>query len=271
VVSIKKNYWQLVTDHCPLVVIQMIPIKSEEEIKILGEANRIVARILKSTKTIVKPGISTKELELFAEDLINKAGAISAFKGYQRYPASICTSINEEVVHGIPSDKRILKSGDIVSIDLGVKFKNYYGDATITYPVGEISDETKKLVEITEKALYKGIEKARAGNYLSDISWAIQSFVESRGYGIIRDFVGHGIGKELHEEPQIPNFGKPHTGPILKEGMVLAIEPMVSQGTWEIKVLDDGWTAVTLDNSKACHFEHTIAIMKTGPVILSKE
>lgn len=248
----------------------MIPIKSEEEIKILGEANRIVARILKSIKTIVVPGITTKELELFADDSINKEGAIPAFKGYMGYPSSICASINEEVVHGIPSDKRILKNGDIVSIDLGVKVKGYYGDATVTYSVGEISDEAKKLVEVTEQALYKGIEKARAGNYLFDISWAIQSFVEDNGYGIIRDFVGHGIGKQLHEEPQIPNFGKPHTGPILREGMVFAIEPMVSQGTWEVKVLDDGWTAVTLDNSLACHFEHTIAIMKNGSVILSK-
>lgn len=249
----------------------MTPIKSKEEIKILSEANRIVARILKSIKTIVAPGINTKELELFAEDLINKEGAIPAFKGYMGYPSSICASINEEVVHGIPSDKRILKNGDIVSIDLGVKVKGYYGDAAVTYSVGEISDEAKELIEVTEKALYKGIEKARAGNYLFDISWAIQSLVEDKGYGIIRDFVGHGIGKQLHEGPQIPNFGKPHTGPILREGMVLAIEPMVSQGTWEVKVLDDGWTAVTLDNSLACHFEHTIAIMKNGPVILSKE
>lgn len=249
----------------------MIPIKSEEEIKILGEANKIVARILKSIKAIVKPGISTRELELFAEDLIKKAGAISAFKGYHNYPASICTSINEEVVHGIPSEKRILKSGDIVSIDSGVKFKNYYGDATITCPVGEIDNDTKELIDITEKSLYKGIEKAKAGNYLFDISWAIQSFVENNGYGVIRDFVGHGIGRQLHEEPQIPNFGKPCTGPLLKEGMVFAIEPMVSQGTWEVEVLSDGWTVVTLDNSLACHFEHTIAIMKNGPVILSKE
>ena len=249
----------------------MTPIKSKEEIKILSEANRIVARIIKSIKTIVVPGINTKELELFVDDLINKEGATSAFKGYMGYPSSICASINEEVVHGIPSDKRILKNGDIVSIDLGVKFKNYYGDAAITYPVGKVSDEAKELIEVTEKALYKGIEKARVGNYLFDISWAIQSLVEDKGYGIIRDFVGHGIGKQLHEEPQIPNFGKPHTGPILREGMVLAIEPMVSQGTWEVKVLDDGWTAVTLDNSLACHFEHTIAVTKNGSVILSKE
>ncbi len=249
----------------------MIPIKSEEEIKILTEANRIVAKILNAIKPIIQPGISTKELEIFAEDLIRKEGATSAFKGYHKYPASICTSINDEIVHGIPSDKRILENGDIVSIDIGVKFKGYYGDAAITFPVGKISDDTKKLIDVTEKALYKGIEKAKEGNYLFDISWAIQSFVEDNGYGVIRDFVGHGIGRQLHEEPQIPNYGKPHSGPLLKVGMVFCIEPMVSQGTWEVKVLGDGWTAVTLDNSLSCHFEHTIAIMKSGPIILSKE
>ena len=249
----------------------MIPLRTAEEIKILGEANRIVARILRTLKLAVEPGISTKELELLAEDLIRKEGAISAFKGYHGYPASICTSINEEVVHGIPSKERILKNGDIISIDLGVKFRGYYGDATVTCPVGAIDNEAKKLIQVTEEALYIGIKEAKAGNYLFDISWAIQSFVEGKGYGVIRDFVGHGIGKELHEEPQIPNFGEPHTGAILREGMVLAIEPMVSQGTWEIKVLDDKWTAVTLDGSLACHFEHTIAIMENGPIILSKD
>jgi len=247
----------------------MIPLKSEEEIRILSEANRIVARILKSLKETIKPGVSTKELEQLAESLVKKEGAIPAFKGYRGYPASICTSINEEVVHGIPSRERILKNGDIISIDLGVKFKDYYGDATVTYPVGRINNEAKRLLEITEEALYRGIEKGREGNYLFDISWAIQSFVEGKGYNVVRDFVGHGIGKSLHEEPQIPNFGKPHTGPILREGMVLAIEPMVNQGTWEVKVLDDGWTAVTLDGSLSCHFEHTIAITKNKPIILS--
>jgi len=249
----------------------MIPIKSEEEIKILREANRIVAKILNAIKSIIKPGINTKELEVFAEDLMKKEGAISAFKGYHKYPASICASVNEEVVHGIPSSKKILKNGDIVSIDIGVKFKNYYGDAAITFPVGEISDDAKKLIDVTRQGLHKGIEKAKAGNYLFDISWAIQSFVENNGCGVIRDFVGHGIGRELHEEPQIPNFGKPRTGPLLKEGMVLSIEPMISQGTWEVQIQDDGWTAVTLDGSLSCHFEHTIAIMKSGPVILSEE
>ncbi len=249
----------------------MIPIRTEEEIKILSEANRIVAKILNAIRPIIQPGVSTKELELFAEDLIKKEGAIPAFKGYQGYPASICASINEEVVHGIPLDKRILKNGDIVSIDLGVKFKGFYGDAAITYPVGKIDKDASDIIEVTETALYKGIEKAKTGNYLFDISWAIQSFVEDKGYGVIRDFVGHGIGRQLHEEPQIPNCGKPRTGPLLKEGMVLSIEPMVSQGTWEVEMLDDGWTAVTLDNSLSCHFEHTIAIMKNGPLVLSRE
>lgn len=249
----------------------MIPIKSEEEIKILREANRIVAKILNALKPLVKPGVSTKELELFAEDSIKKKKAVPAFKGYHGYPASLCVSINEEVVHGIPSDKRILKNGDIVSLDLGVKLKGFYGDAAVTYPVGEVTENAKEIMKVTEEALYKGIEQAKAGNYLFDISWAIQSFVEDSGYGVIRDFVGHGIGRELHEEPQIPNCGKPRTGPLLKEGMVLSIEPMVSQGTWEVEILGDGWTAVTLDKSLSCHFEHTIAIMKNGPVILSKE
>ncbi len=248
----------------------MIPIRSVEEIKILRETNKIVARILKSLKAAVKPGISTKDLELIAEDLIYKTGAVPAFKGYKGYTSCICTSINEEVVHGIPSKERILKNGDIISIDLGVKFKGYYGDAAVTCPVGEIDSETKRLIEVTEKALYLGIEQGRDGNHLFDISWAIQSFVEDAGYGVIRDFVGHGIGTSLHEEPQVPNFGEPHTGPILREGMVLAIEPMVSQGTWEVKVLNDGWTAVTLDGSLSCHFEHTVAIMKNGPIILSE-
>ncbi len=249
----------------------MIPIKSAKEIKILGEANRIVAKLLNAMKTRIKPGINTKELDVFAEDLIKKEGATAAFKGYHGYPASVCTSINQEVVHGIPSDKRFLKDGDIISVDFGVRFKGYYGDAAITCSVGKISNKTKELLKVTEQALYKGIEQAKIGNYLFDISWAIQSFVEGKGYGVIRDFVGHGIGSQLHEEPQIPNCGKPHTGPVLKEGMVFAIEPMVSQGTWEVEVLDDGWTAVTLDNSLSCHFEHTIAIMKNGPVILSRE
>jgi methionyl aminopeptidase len=249
----------------------MIPIKSEEEIKILSEANRIVARVLKSLKETVQPGISTKELETEAEALVKKEGAVPAFKGYRGYPASICTSINEEVVHGIPSKERILKNGDIISMDLGVKLKDYYGDATVTYPVGKISDEARELIDVTERALYLGIKQAKENNKLYDISYAIQFFIEGRGYNVVRDFVGHGIGKNLHEEPQIPNFGKPHTGPVLREGMVLAIEPMVTQGTWEVKVLEDGWTAVTLDGSLSCHFEHTIAIMRNGPVILSKE
>jgi methionyl aminopeptidase len=249
----------------------MIPIKSEKEIKILAEANRIVAKVLNAVKPMIQPGVSTKQLEILAEDLIRKEGAIPAFKGYQRYPGSICTSINCEVVHGIPSDKRILKDGDIISVDVGVKFENYYGDAAITYPVGEISDGAKKLINVAEQSLYKGIEKAKPGNYLFDISWAIQSFVEGEGYAVIRDFVGHGIGRQLHEEPQIPNFGKPRTGPLLKEGMVLSIEPMISQGTWEVEILGDGWTAVTLDRSLSCHFEHTIAIMKDGSAILSRE
>lgn len=249
----------------------MIKIKSKEEIKVLREANRIVARTLNSLEPIIKQGVSTEELDNLAEDLINKEGAVPAFKGYRGYPASICTSLNEEVVHGIPSRKKKLRDGDLLSIDLGVKFKGYYGDATVSYLVGRVDEGTKELFNVTKEALHKGIDKCRAGNRLYDISYAIQHCAESNGYNVVRDFVGHGIGGELHEEPQIPNYGKPHTGPLLKEGMVFAIEPMITQGTWEVKTLKDGWTVVTLDGALSCHFEHTIAIMENGPAILSKE
>jgi methionyl aminopeptidase len=249
----------------------VIKIKSKEEIKILREANRIVAKTLNSLKSMIKPGVSTEELDRRAEDFLSKEGAVPAFKGYRGYPASICASINEVVVHGIPSREKILKDGDLLSIDLGVKLKGYYGDATVSYLVGSVDKETKEIFNVTKEALYKGIDKCRPGNRLYDISYAIQSYAESNGYNVVRDFVGHGIGKELHEEPQIPNYGKPHTGPLLKEGMVFAIEPMITQGTWEVKTLEDGWTVVTLDGALSCHFEHTIAIMENGPVILSEE
>jgi len=249
----------------------MIPIKSKEEIVLLRESNRLVARVLQVLKEKTTPGVSTKELDILAEDMVKEAGAQPAFKGYRGYPATICASINEEVVHGIPTSKQILKPGDIVSIDLGVKYKGYYGDATVTLPVGEIDKKAQRIMEVTQTALSKGIDQAKEGNYLHDISWAIQSYVEGEGYSVVRDFVGHGIGKNLHEEPQIPNFGKPHTGPILKEGMVLALEPMVNEGTWEVRVLSDKWTVVTKDGLLSCHFEHTIAVTKDSAVILSKE
>jgi len=201
--------------------------------------------------------------------LIKKYHCAPAFKGYRGFPASICVSVNEQIVHGIPG-KRRLKEGDIVSLDLGVKLDGFFGDAAITVPVGKIDPESQKLLRVTKEALYKGIEQAQLGRRLSDISHAIQSWVEKHGFSVVRDFVGHGIGKNLHEEPQIPNFGRPNFGPRLKEGMVLALEPMVNTGSHEVKILDDGWTAVTADGSRSAHFEHSIAVTKDGPLILSE-
>lgn len=247
---------------------ELIICKSPKEIEILKKTNRIVALILKELKKYCVPGTTTYELDQIAESWVKKYNCIPAFKGYRNYPATLCISINEEIVHGIPGEKK-LKEGDIVSLDLGVKLDGFYGDAAITVPVGEIDAESQKLLQVTEEALYKGIEKAYVGNRLSDISHAIQTWVEKHGFSVVRDFVGHGIGKELHEEPQVPNFGKPGFGPRLKEGMVLALEPMVNMGTHEVKILSDGWTAVTADGSRSAHFEHSIAITSNGPIILS--
>ncbi|MBW2039928.1 MAG: type I methionyl aminopeptidase [Deltaproteobacteria bacterium] len=246
----------------------MINIKTKKEIEIMRQSNRLVAQVLRKLKEAIKPGISTKELDQIAERSIRKGGGTPAFKGYRGYPASLCVSVNEEVVHGIPGPRR-LKEGDIVSLDLGVYLHGYYGDAAITVPVGKVSQEATMLQEVTQQALYKGIEQARSGKRLFDISHAIQSWVESFGLSVVRDFVGHGIGRDLHEDPQVPNFGPPHHGPRLLPGMVLAIEPMINIGTWEIKVLRDGWTVVTSDGSLSAHFEHTVAITDAGPDILS--
>ena len=247
----------------------MIICKSPKEIEILKKSNQVVAFILKELKKNCHPGVTTLELDQIADRLIRENNCIPAFKGYRNYPASLCISINEEIVHGIPGGKK-LKNGDIVSLDIGVKLEGLYGDAAITVPVGEIDSESQKLIQVTEEALYKGIEKAHAGNRLSDISHAIQTWVEKHHFSVVRDFVGHGIGKNLHEEPQIPNFGKPGFGPRLREGMVLALEPMVNVGTYKIKILSDGWTAVTADGNRSAHFEHSIAITHNGPVILSE-
>lgn len=247
----------------------MIIIKTEQEIEFLRQSNRIVADVLANLRRIIEPGTTTGELNRIAEDLIMKKGAIPAFKGYRNYPATLCISVNEQVVHGIPGPRRV-RQGDIVSLDLGVKFNGYYGDAATTVSIGEIDTETKRLLEITEKALYEAIKQAKVGNRLYDISYAIQSLAESNGFSVVRDFVGHGIGRDLHEDPQIPNFGEPGRGPRLKKGMVLAIEPMVNQGTWEVRVLPDGWTAVTADGKLSAHFEHTIAITDGEPEILSQ-
>jgi methionyl aminopeptidase len=246
----------------------VIIIKSQREIEHLRRANALVAEVFQKLKKVVASGITTKELDRVAEEIILSKGATPAFKGYRGFPATLCTSINEEVVHGIPSQRR-LEEGDIVSLDVGTKLNGYFGDGAITLPVGEVDDEVRKLIEVTERALYIGIEKAKIGNRLFDISYAIQTWVESHGFSVVRDFVGHGIGMDLHEEPQIPNFGSPHQGPRLEKGMVLSLEPMVNEGTHEVRILSDGWTVVTADRRRSAHFEHTIAITDEGPEILS--
>ena len=232
-------------------------------------ANRIVAEILVGVKERVQPGIETRELDELAEEMCRQHQVAPAFKGYRGYPRSICVSVNEEIVHGIPGDRKI-KAGDLVSLDFGVKYQGYYGDAAVTVAVGEVDPRSRELLEVTEKSLYAGIDQARAGKRLSDISHAVQNVVEGAKFGVIREFVGHGIGRSLHEDPQIPNFGPPGRGPLLQAGMTLAIEPMTSMGAWQVRILNDGWTAVTQDGSYAAHFEHTVAVTENGPLILSR-
>src|SRR5438128_1580405 len=245
--------------------------KSAAEIDKMRRSGRIVREVLDEVSTLVKPGATTMDLEHAAERKIKELGAKPAFKGYYDYPCVLCTSINEEIVHGIPSEKRTLKAGDIVSIDCGVVCDGYYGDAAITVPVGEeLTAELKKLLEVTEASLYKGIEQAKIGNTVGHVGSAIQKHVEANGFSVVREFVGHGIGTKLHEAPQIPNFGKKGQGAELTEGMVLAIEPMVNSGRPETKVLSDKWTAVTLDGSYSAHFEHCVAVTKQGPMILTQ-
>lgn len=244
-----------------------IPIKTPEEIEIMDEANRIIIKILNELKSIIKPGVTTMELDKYVESRIREMGAEPAFKGYRGYPYTICASVNEAIVHGLPNNKP-LKKGDIVSIDVGAKYKGYYSDAAYTYPVGKVSKRARRLMRVTFEALFKGISKARPGNRLSDISHAIQRHVEKNGYSVVRYFVGHGIGKELHEDPQIPNYGPPGRGPILEPGMVFAIEPMVNEGTHEVEILEDGWTAVTKDRKLSAHYEYSVAITEKGPRIL---
>lgn len=245
-----------------------IRIKSEEEIKILREAGKILAGIIEEVTRSLKPGIQTLEIDKIAEKLIHDRGVKPAFKGYRGYPNCVCISINEEVVHGIPS-KRVLKEGDIASLDIGIIHNNYYSDTAVTIPVGNINDDLKRLLQIAESALLKGIEEAREGNRLSDISHAVQEYVEANNFSVVREFVGHGIGKNLHEEPEIPNFGPANQGPFLKEGMVFAIEPMVNLGAWQTRIREDGWTVVTADGKPSAHFEHSIVIRRNGPEILT--
>jgi methionyl aminopeptidase len=247
----------------------MILLKSPQELAKMEVANRIVAEILVGVKERVQPGIETRELDELAEEMCRQHQVAPAFKGYRGYPRSICVSVNEEIVHGIPGARRI-KAGDLVSLDFGVKYQGYYGDAAVTVAVGEVDPRSRELLEVTEKSLYAGIGQARVGKRLSDISHAVQGVVEGANFGVIREFVGHGIGRSLHEDPQIPNFGPPGRGPLLQAGMTLAIEPMTSMGAWQVRILNDGWTAVTQDGSYAAHFEHTVAVTENGPLILSR-
>jgi methionyl aminopeptidase len=247
----------------------MILLKSPQEIAKMEVANRMVAEILEGVKEKIRPGVETRELDEVAEAHCRRLKVQPAFKGYRGFPRAICVSVNEEVVHGIPGPRR-LKAGDLVSLDFGVKYDGYYGDAAVTVAVGQVSAQARQLLKATEEALYAGIAQFKVGGRLSDISHAVQSVVESYGFAVIREFVGHGIGRSLHEDPQIPNFGPPGRGPVLQAGMTLAIEPMTCAGGWQIRILNDGWTAVTQDGGLAAHFEHTVALTEAGALILSR-
>jgi methionyl aminopeptidase len=252
----------------------MIQLKTKHEIELIRESCKIVAEVLKLIGAEIRPGVTTLALDKLAEDYIRTFGGLPAFKGYgsqknNLFPATLCTSIDSAVVHGIPG-KRMLKEGEIVSIDVGVKKEGYFGDGAWTFPVGEISTEKQRLLKVTEESLCKGIEKATVGNRVHDISFAVQSHVETNGFSVVRELVGHGVGKELHEPPNVPNFGKPGTGPELKNGMTLAIEPMVNCGSYQVNMESDGWTVVTRDGLPSAHFEHTIAIVDGKPEILTQ-
>jgi methionyl aminopeptidase len=247
----------------------MVILKSRQEIEKMRKSNAIVAAILEELGKKIRPGVKTIELDRLSEELALKKGARPAFKGYRGYPYSLCTSVNSEVVHGMPSERE-LKEGDIVSLDFGILNDGYYGDAAVTVPVGEITPGARKLLKITEEALYRGIAEIKAGNRIGDISAAIQGHAEAAGYSVVRDLVGHGIGKSLHEDPQVPNYGSGGRGIELKPGMVFAIEPMINEGTYRVEILRDGWTVVTADGKLSAHFEHSVAITENGPVILSR-
>lgn len=246
----------------------MIVCKSPAEIEKMRAANQLVARVLDELASMVAPGVSTADLDEAAEAKVRAAGAEPAFKGYRGYPATLCASVNEQVVHGIPN-RRAMASGDIISLDMGVRLNGYYGDSAVTVAVGTVSEEVARLLRVTQEALQRGIEQVKVGGRISDIGHAIQACVESQGFSVVREFVGHGIGAALHEEPQIANYGEPGRGPRLAEGMTLAIEPMVNMGKPAVKVLADGWTAVTKDGSLSAHFEHTVAVTKNGPDVLT--
>lgn len=246
----------------------MIILKTKREIEIMRKAGRLVAMSHEIVRKHIKPGITTKELDQIVEDFLKSQNAIPTFKGYNGFPYSICASVNEEVVHGMPGDRK-LKEGDIISVDIGATFEGYVGDSAKTFFVGEVDDEKRRLVEVTRQSFYEGIKFAKESYRLSDISHAIQEYVENAGFSVVRDYVGHGVGKNMHESPQIPNFGKPGKGPRLQQGMVLAIEPMINAGTYNVKVLDNDWTVVTLDGKPSAHYEHTIAITDGEPELLT--
>jgi methionyl aminopeptidase len=248
----------------------VILLKSQRELGHMRRAGRVLAAVKVELRRLARPGVSTKEIDEAVEAFIVARGARSAFKGYRGYPATVCVSINEEVVHGIPSRRRRLKEGDIVGLDLGCIVDGYYADCAITLPVGPVPPRVQELLDVTRESLDKAIVQCRPGNRLGDVSHAVQTHCESHGFGVVRAFVGHGIGRNLHEDPQVPNFGEPGRGPVLKPGMVLAVEPMVTMGSWEVRVLDDRWTAVTADSSWSAHFEDTIAITEDGPEVLTR-
>lgn len=247
-----------------------ITIKNSDELDIMFQANQIVAGVLNLLKTNAKPGVNTHYLDQIAEEYCRDNGAIPAFKGYRGFPASLCASVNKEVVHGIPSKKTVLKSGDIVSVDFGTKYKGFYGDSAVTIPIGEIAADVAKLIQVTEEALLLGIEQVKIGNRIADIARPIQQHAEKHGFSVVRQFVGHGIGTQLHEAPEVPNYVPRNATPRLQEGMVLAIEPMVNMGSAKVKVLGDQWTVVTADSLPSAHFEHSVAVTADGPRILSR-
>lgn len=246
----------------------MIPLKSERDLEMMRQAGKILAKIMRKLQESIRVGISTLQIEQLATELMQKENVVSAFKGYRGFPAGICTSINEEIVHGIPGQRR-LKEGDIISLDLGIEYEGYFSDAAATLAVGKLDPRTKKLLQVARTALARATREAVPDNFVSDISYTIQSYAEAEGFAVVREYVGHGIGRSLHEEPEIPNFGRPHQGQRLKSGMVLAIEAMLNMGAWECEVLADGWTAVTKDRLPSAHFEHTVAITSAGPEILT--
>ena len=248
----------------------MISLKSNDEIALMRKAGRVIAKVFNEIEGAVKPGVSTKEIDARTREIITAEGCTPAFKGYKGFPGNICSSLNSVVVHGIPKDEETIQNGDILSVDVGVMWEGYYADGARTYRVGKVNKAAARLIDVTRESLYRGIREARAGRHLSNISHAIQEYVEAHGYSVVRALVGHGIGSKIHENPEVPNFGKPNQGPVLKAGMTLAIEPMVNEGTHEVLILDDGWTVTTKDGKLSAHFEHTVLITEDKPEILTE-